>query len=203
MPVEAHEGRMPFEGGHTWFRITGTLASAPAPLIVLHGGPGAAHDYLDRFSLLAETGHAVIHYDQFGCGRSTHRPDKGADYWTVQLFLDEHLCRVTPWPEEVRRSFDAIAAEPTVYHTMNGPSEFYVPGTIRDWTIEDRLPRIRAATLVISGRHDEATDACVRPYAVRIPGARRVVFEHSSHVPHVEETDLAMAIIGAFLVDHD
>ena len=28
-------------------------------------------------------GRAVIHYDQLGCGRSTHLRDKGADFWTA------------------------------------------------------------------------------------------------------------------------
>ena len=52
--MEVREGRGPFEFGgdaaETWFRVAGELArddaSAPAPLIVLHRGPGAAHDYL-------------------------------------------------------------------------------------------------------------------------------------------------------------
>jgi len=30
-----------------------------------------------------------VHYDQVGGGRSTLLPEKGADFWTVQLFLDE------------------------------------------------------------------------------------------------------------------
>ncbi len=121
----------------------------------------------------------------------------------VQVFYERHLCRVTPFPEEVQRTFAALEADPTVYHTMNGPSEFHVVGTIRDWTIEDRLPQIRANTLVISGRHDEATDACVRPYAERIPGAQWVVFEQSSHMPHVEEPAAVMQTVGAFLAGLD
>jgi hypothetical protein len=40
---------------------------------------------------------------------------------------------------------------------MNGPSEFHVIGTISDWSFIDRLDRIRAPTLLISGRYDEAT----------------------------------------------
>ena len=45
-------------------------------------GPGAAHNYLDAYKLLARDGRAVIHYDQLGCGNSTLLPDKGADFWT-------------------------------------------------------------------------------------------------------------------------
>ncbi len=56
---------------------------------ILHGGPGASHDYADRMKLIAHQGRAVIHYDQLGCGKSTHLKDKGVDFWTVQLFLDE------------------------------------------------------------------------------------------------------------------
>jgi L-proline amide hydrolase len=36
----------------------------------------AAHDYTDAFKLLANGGRDVIHYDQLGCGRSTHLHDK-------------------------------------------------------------------------------------------------------------------------------
>ena len=42
-----------------------------------------------RFKGIAATGRAVVHYDQLGNGRSTHLRDKGADFWTLELFLDE------------------------------------------------------------------------------------------------------------------
>ncbi|MFN2629489.1 MAG: alpha/beta fold hydrolase [Gaiellaceae bacterium] len=60
----------------------------------------------------------------------------------VRVFYDRHLCRV-PWPDCVRRSFDQIAADPTVYHTMSGPSEFHVVGSLKRWDITDRLGEIR------------------------------------------------------------
>ncbi len=291
-----HVGRMTFRDGETWYRVTGEPGATP--LVVLHGGPGATHDYLDRFSLLADRGRMVVHYDQFGCGLSTHHPDWPAEAWTVQLFLDEldallahlgitdgyhllgqswggmlaaehavlrpaglrglvianspasmvtwvqeanrlraalppeveaalvqheaagttadpayaaavqvfyerHLCRVTPFPDDVQRSLTALETDPTVYMAMNGPSEFHVIGSLRDWTIETRLSQILAPTLVISGRYDEATEACVRPYAEEVPGARRVVFEQSSHMPHVEETAAVLECVGEFLAACD
>ena len=42
---------------------------------------------------------------------------------------------------------------------MNGPSEFHVIGSIRDWQSKDRLGEIDVPTLLVSGRHDEATPA--------------------------------------------
>ncbi len=96
MSSKAREGTVPFDvgdgEGQTWYRVTGDLrpddAGAPAPLVVLHGGPGATHDYLLSLADLAD-GRAVVHYDQLGNGRSTHFPERGADFWTVELFVRE------------------------------------------------------------------------------------------------------------------
>ena len=120
----------------------------------------------------------------------------------VRVFYDRHLCRVA-WPPEVQASFDFVARDPTVYHTMNGPSEFHCIGSIRDWSIIDRLDRIEAPTLLLSGRHDEATPAVVQPYRDGIKDVRWTVFEQSSHLPHVEETAAYLATVGPFLAAFD
>src|ERR1700690_833020 len=83
------EGRADFRDWHTGYRVTGVLGGDKPPLVVLHGGPGCTYDYVDSIKGLAGTGRAVIHYDQLGNGRSTHLDDKGADFWTPRLFLDE------------------------------------------------------------------------------------------------------------------
>lgn len=288
------EGYAPYGDYKTWYRVTGDLLSGKPPLIVAHGGPGCTHDYVDSFKDIAATGRAVIHYDQVGNGKSTHLPEKGADFWTVPFFRTElhnlidhlgirdgycllgqswggmlgaefaverpaglkaliianspaamstwiseanrlredlpadvqatllrheeagttdsaeymeatdvfnqrHVCRVVPMPDEVKRTFDAIGTDPTVYHTMNGPNEFHVIGTMKDWSIVGRLSTISAPTLLISGRYDEATEACVQPFADEIPDVRWRIFEQSSHMPHVEEREACMAEVAAFL----
>ncbi len=120
-----------------------------------------------------------------------------------RVFYDRHVCRVVPWPEEVARTFAIMDEDNTVYRNMNGPTEFHVIGTMKDWTIEDRLPSIAAPTLLISGRFDEATPEVVRPYVERVPGCRWVVFEQSSHMPHVEERAACLAVVSDFLKEHD
>ena len=288
------DGRAPFGEFHTWFLLRGDLGSGKVPLVILHGGPGCTHDYVQAYGDICETGRPVILYDQIGNGRSTHLPDRGAAFWTVELFLAElenlvdhlgirdgfhvlgqswggmlgaeyavrrpaglrslvianspasmdlwvseanrlrrdlppeveavlqgheaamtthsreyeaavevfnarHVCRVQPMPAEVQRTFDAIAADPTVYYTMNGPSEFHVIGTLRDWTVVDRLHAIEVPTFLISGRHDEATPATVQPFADEIPDVRWRIFEDSSHMPHVEEKEACLAAVAGFL----
>jgi L-proline amide hydrolase len=299
----AREGTVPFdlggESAETWYRVTGELREdGPAPLVVLHGGPGAAHDYLLALADLARDGRAVVHYDQLGNGRSTHFPDRGADFWTVELFVRElhnlverlgiagrhhvlgqswggflaqeyaltqpaglralvlantaasfpdfvaeanrlraelpqeveatlrrheeagttgdpeyeqacmvfyrrHVCRLEPWPPEIAEGFAWIERDPTVYHTMNGPSEFHVIGSIRDWQAKDRLGEIGAPALIVSGRHDEATPALQHTLRDGIPGAEAVLFEDSSHMPHVEEREAYMRAVGDWLARHD
>ena len=297
--VQTTEAYLPFRDYRTWYRITGSLDSVKLPLVVAHGGPGCTHDYVDSFKgIAALDGRAVIHYDQLGNGHSTRLPEKGPDFWTPALFLEEldtllkhlgiqdryaflgqswggmlgaehavrqpkglkalvianspanmhtwvaeanrlreelpqdvqdtllkheeagtitdpeyitasrvfydrHVCRVTPWPDDVARTFAAMDVDNTVYRNMNGPTEFHVIGTMKDWTIEDRLPLIEAPTLLISGKYDEATPLVVKPYVDRVKGCQWVLFEHSSHMPHVEEKELCLATVSGFLSKYD
>ena len=89
IPEPSRTGTAPFGEWQTWYRVTGDLSSPMTPLVVIHGGPGCTHDYVLAIAELARSGRPVIHYDQVGAGRSTHLPDRGGDFWTVDLFLAE------------------------------------------------------------------------------------------------------------------
>jgi L-proline amide hydrolase len=117
----------------------------------------------------------------------------------MQVFYDRHVCRVVPAPAYVARSFAQIERNPEVYHTMNGPSEFHCIGKIKDWDIVDRLGEITIPALVISGRHDEATPLIAETVHRGIRGSEWTLFEASSHMPHVEETERYMQVVDAFL----
>ncbi len=82
---------------------------------------------------------------------------------------------------------------------MNGPTEFHVIGSMKDWTIIDRLWQISVPTLLISGLYDEATPTVVKPYLDHIPDVRWALFENSSHMPHVEERMACMGTVVRFL----
>jgi L-proline amide hydrolase len=117
----------------------------------------------------------------------------------MDVFYRRHLCRLDPWPEEVVRTFAAIDEDPTVYGTMNGPSEFHVIGTIRDWDITERLGEIDVPALLVSGRYDEATPRIVGEIRDRLPGAEWVLLEESSHMPHLEEPERFLEAVESFL----
>jgi L-proline amide hydrolase len=302
VPSQLLDGSAPFSEFQTWYTVAGELRpgdlDAPAPVITLHGGPGATHDYLLSMTDLAGDGRAVVFYDQLGSGRSTHLPERGAEFWTVELFKRQlnaliehlgvagryhllgqswggflaqehalqsppgmrsmilsntacsfpafvaeanrlrsllpeeveavlrrheeagttadpeyvdacqvfyrrHLCRLEEWPEELVRTFALMDEDPTVYHTMNGPSEFHVIGSIRDWEACSRLGGIRVPTLVLSGRHDEATPALQETILAGIAGSRQRIFEHSAHSPFWEERAAYMGVVGEWLREFD
>ncbi|MFE0698782.1 proline iminopeptidase-family hydrolase [Streptomyces sp. NPDC058872] len=82
------EGTVPFRGHRTWYRVVGPGRAGRLPLLVVNGGPGCSHDYLDDLGALhGETGRQVVFYDQIGCGRSD-RPDDPA-LWVMSTFVEE------------------------------------------------------------------------------------------------------------------
>jgi proline-specific peptidase len=117
----------------------------------------------------------------------------------VMVFYKRHLCRTDPWPAWLVRCFEVLEANPEVYQTMNGPSEFHVIGTIKDWDISDRLGEIRVPTLVFSGRYDEVTPATTELVHRGIPGSEYVVLEESSHMAQAEQPEETLALVRDFL----
>ena len=55
------------------------------PLLLLHGGPGASHDYLLPQMLELAREHRVVLYDQRGGGRSRHDDDRDPVTWQGQV----------------------------------------------------------------------------------------------------------------------
>ena len=289
---------MKWQHGSTWYRVVGDLNSSKTPVMILHGGPGAGHNYCEPIAeVLAQTGRAAVLYDQIGCGNSTHLPDKPKEFWTPELFMEElvlltehlgisnkydivgqswggmlgmqfaitkpkglnamviadspasmevwvseanklrkelppeveatllkheaaettedpeyveavnvfyarHVCRI-PQPPYVLASFEQLAADPTVYHTMNGPSEFHVIGSLKHWDIRPQLKEISTPTLLVSGQYDEATPAMVKEIQGLIPGSNWELFAESSHMPHVEEPAKFKRVVSEFLDSKD
>lgn len=192
--------------GQSWGGMLGSefASTRPAGLksLVIADSPASMELWLQaadelRAQLPPEVQATLLRHEEAG---TTDSPEYMA---ATTVFYERHVCRVVPMPEEVARSFAAIADDPTVYHTMNGPSEFHVVGTLKTWSMVGRLAAIEVPTLLISGRYDEATAAVVQPFADEIPDVRWHVFEHSSHMPHVEETELCMQVVGDFLAGHD
>jgi proline iminopeptidase len=67
---------------------TKKIGSGPVKVLLLHGGPGFTHEYLEAMeSFLPQAGIEMYYYDQLGCGNSDH-PDDPA-LWTLPRYLEE------------------------------------------------------------------------------------------------------------------
>lgn len=85
------DGTLDWDGLRTWYQVVGDLdpGATQTPVVICHGGPGLTHDYLTSLAALSGSGRACVLYDQVGNGRSEHRPDAPAEFWTVELFVRE------------------------------------------------------------------------------------------------------------------
>ncbi len=290
-PGAIEDGFASVNGYRLYWRSIGRPASKAA-VVVLHGGPGATHDYLAPFADLAGDGYRVVFYDQLGCGRSELartvqeytverdvddleklRAELGLDTFhligssyggllalayalahpgplrtlvsasgladvpltvremqrlkrelppplpevlerheakgeyqdseylsAVMEFYRRHLCRMPQWPAEVSYTLDHMSLPK--YGTMNGPNEFTITGTIRDYDLTPRLGEIRVPTLVTTGRYDEVTPAVAESIHRGIAGSRLVRFEESSHLAFWEERARYLATVREFLAAH-
>jgi proline-specific peptidase len=286
------EGLVEVPGGRVFYRRFG--GGDATPVLLLHGGPGAAAYYLEPLAeALAHARPAVV-YDQLGCGRSDIPDDPSL--WTVDravaeldqvraalglerchllgqswggwlaieymcrgprgiaglvlastsagipefvsgaraliaalpephatvlregaergeydspeylaavdVFYRRHLCRADPWPEPLQKSSDQMEGN-QVYATMNGPTEFDVIGSLREWDRTADLGTIAAPTLVTCGAYDELTPACSQTIVSGIPGARMELFAESAHVAHLEEPERYNRVVADFLTEVD
>ncbi|MFE9878792.1 proline iminopeptidase-family hydrolase [Streptomyces sp. NPDC005784] len=117
----------------------------------------------------------------------------------VRDFYGRHVCRARPVPDELRRTLRHLGANSTVYEAMMGPSEFTMTGTLRNWDIRDRLDRVRVPVLLVSGRYDEVTPRAVEEIQSGVPRSEWVLFEESSHMPHLEEPARFRTVVETFL----
>ena len=86
--MHASEGFVPFRDYRTWYRVVGEAESeGKLPVVLLHGGPGGTHDYLETLEALADTGRRAVFYDQIGCGKSDLPEDESL--WVVETFVEE------------------------------------------------------------------------------------------------------------------
>ena len=67
---------------------TKKLGSGPTKVLLLHGGPGFSHEYLEAFeSFLPQAGIEMYYYDQLGCNNSDQPED--ASLWTLPRYASE------------------------------------------------------------------------------------------------------------------
>jgi proline iminopeptidase len=67
---------------------TKKIGEGKIKVLMLHGGPGFSHDYLECFEdFLPKEGMEIYYYDQLGCGNSDKPTD--TSLWTIPRYVEE------------------------------------------------------------------------------------------------------------------
>jgi len=80
-----NEGYITIREGRVWYKIIGKNKEK-APVIIIHGGPGLPHNYLEPLENISQE-RDVIFYDQLGCGKSDLPNDNSL--YNVDRYTDE------------------------------------------------------------------------------------------------------------------
>ncbi|KAF8862062.1 proline iminopeptidase [Acephala macrosclerotiorum] len=190
--------------GNSWGGMLGAMHAITQPKglnkLVLADSPASMELWLEaanklRSQLPKDVEETLKKHEKDG---TTDTPEYEA---AVQVFYERHLCRVVPFPKDVTDSFAALAEDNTVYLSMNGPSEFFVVGTLKTWNIIDQIHKIKVPTLLLNGKYDEAQDEVMEPFFKNIEKVKWFRFAESSHMPHVEQEEEYNAVVRNFLTD--
>lgn len=87
-----------------------------------------------------------------------------------------------------------------IYERMWGDSELFGTGTLKDWSVEDKLSNVDVPTLIISGALDESTPKMNKLMNERIRNSRWILLEKSHHIGYVEEADKVINDLKAFIL---
>jgi proline-specific peptidase len=171
-------------GGLVSLVLSSTLASI---------GEWAAEAKRLRGELPAEVVEALDRYEE------AEEFDHPGYRQALEIFDDHYVRRGALGRPELERMRAERGAD--VYGAMVGPNEWTVTGALRGWDVRHRLGEIAVPILVLRGRYDLCTEPIAATLLRGISNAREVLFEESSHMPVLEESDRYLEVVGSFLRD--
>jgi pimeloyl-ACP methyl ester carboxylesterase len=123
---------------------------------------------------------------------------------SYQAAFDEFMGKyVTRHPVKADLDSSFSQFNQAIYVYMQGPSEFTITGTLKNYDVTGFLPSIAVPTLVTVGQYDEVGPALVRRQAAMIPGARFEVLPGSAHMTPWDARDSSLALEREFLRSAD
>jgi proline-specific peptidase len=133
-----------------------------------------------------------------------HESDGNFDAPDYKAADDEYMSRYV-MHHRVAADDDSIGAtmNAAIYGYMQGPSEFTIVGTLKNYDITPALASVKAPTLYTVGEFDEADSATVQRFTNLTPGARMVVFQGAAHVTTWDAPHENIRVVRAFLREAD
>ena len=125
--------------------------------------------------------------------------DKRIYKCAVKKFIKNHVGKRSKdlYPFKTKR-FPKTNKE--IYEKMWGKSEFFGTGTLKDWSVEDKLKTIDVPTLILSGALDESAPSINELMNKEIKNSKWVLLKKSHHIGYVEEADLVIDLVKNFIL---
>ena len=122
--------------------------------------------------------------------------DSEAYQAATEIFYDKHVSR-----GEAVESYKCPDApwNSAIYNKMWGPTEFYAPGSLRDFDLSPRLGEIDVPTLFITGEFDEARPETVATFANAVRGAQLRVIPGVGHASSSRAPEAYRKILRDFM----
>lgn len=190
--------------GHSWGTLLAFeyLLTKPTGIkSVIMSGPAISivrfrHDVDSMIAMLPDSLIQAIRKNEKA--GTTTAPDYVA---ASQVFYDRHVIRTRPLPADVESTFKYIGAQ--VYNTMNGPTEFTVVGSFKDYDGTPRLKELTQPVLWIAGENDETSPAAARDFQKMVPGSEFVELKGAGHMTMYDARADYLAAVRKFITAHD
>jgi proline iminopeptidase len=113
-----------------------------------------------------------------------------------QLY-SQYICRVDPWPAPLELTLRFINAK--IYNYLQGPNEFVITGTLKNWDRTADLGKIKTRALVMGARYDEMDPDEIRHIATLMPDARAAISARGSHLAMYDDQEWYFGELIRFL----
>ncbi|MBI3872416.1 MAG: proline iminopeptidase-family hydrolase [candidate division Zixibacteria bacterium] len=119
----------------------------------------------------------------------------------VMQYYQKFLARRQPWSADIDSSFAQI--NPKLYAYVNGPSEFTLTGTFRDYDCTARMKDVRIPVLYVAGEFDEARPSTARHFQSLTPKSELAVIQNAGHLAMQDEPEQYVQTLRKFLSRFD
>jgi proline iminopeptidase len=105
------------------------------------------------------------------------------------------------WRHPVQADLDSLMStvNEAIYNYMQGPSEFTITGTLKQYDGTPLLKDITVPTLFTVGEFDEADPPTIKRFAQMTPGAQVVVLPGAAHLTPWDAREESIRTVRAFL----
>jgi len=109
------------------------------------------------------------------------------------------------WRRPVQPELDSTMAmvNEGIYNYMQGPSEFTITGTLKQYDATPFLKSVKVPVLFTVGEFDEADPPTVKRQAQMTPGAKYAVISNAAHIVEWDNPDETNRVVRDFLKSVD